>query len=77
MLAPQGESFSCSDPSFPAGKPLFGDLKLPCNGTITEPFYNYDNIFRGLISTFIITAYVPEHRTRSKGPPTRRLIPRM
>lgn len=27
-----------------------------CNGTLATPFYNFDNIFQGLTSVFVLTA---------------------
>lgn len=41
-----------------AGGDLFGPGAHACNGTIVEPFYNFDNVAKGMISVFIMCTYV-------------------
>lgn len=56
----QGEFSSCGGSalasSYPPGEDLHACSLPPYNGTVQTPFYRYDNIFSGVLSTFIIFA---------------------
>lgn len=41
------------------GAALFGPDAVPCNGRISNSFYNFDNVANGMVSVFIMCTYEP------------------